>query len=104
MIGQILIDKTKLTPARILVSFVCAGAILQLVGIYGPLTDFAGAGASVPLSGFGAVLTKGVISSINERGFAGVLNGGITAAAFGISAALIFGLIAAAIFKSKPKG
>ena len=103
MIGQILIDKTKLTPARILVAFVCSGALLQLVGVYGPLISFAGAGASVPLSGFGAVLTKGVIASVNERGFAGVLNGGMTASAFGISAALIFGLMVASVFRSKPK-
>lgn len=102
VIGQILIDKTKLTPARILVLFVSAGAVLQLFGIYQPLIDISGTGASVPLSGFGATLTKGVISAVNETGFAGILSGGIRAAAFGISAALIFGLLASALFKSKP--
>ena len=102
IIGQLLIDKTNLTPARILVAFVCAGAVLQLFGIYQPIISFAGAGTSVPLSGFGATLTKGVIKAVNESGFAGVLGGGITSAAFGISAALIFGLLAAAIFSSKP--
>ena len=102
IIGQLLIDKTNLTPARILVTFVCAGAVLQLFGIYQPIISFAGAGASVPLSGFGATLTKGVVKAVNESGLAGVLSGGITSAAFGISAALIFGLLAAAIFSSKP--
>ncbi|MGN0162049.1 MAG: stage V sporulation protein AE [Candidatus Ornithomonoglobus sp.] len=103
VIGQILIDKTKLTPARILVIYVVAGAFLELFGIYKPLSEFAGAGASVPLTGFGSNLCKGVIKAINEKGFLGVMTGGLTAAAAGVSAALLFGFLVALIFKSKPK-
>lgn len=103
VIGQILIDKTKLTPARILVIYVCAGCFLELFGLYTPLADFAGAGATVPLTGFGSNLCKGVIKAINEKGFMGVISGGLTAAAAGISAALLFGFLVAVIFKSKPK-
>lgn len=101
--GQILVDKTKLTPARILVSFVTAGVFLELLGIYGPIIDFAGAGASVPLTGFGSTLCKGVIKAVDETGAIGILTGGMTAAAAGISAALLFGFLTALIFKSKPK-
>lgn len=103
VIGQILIDKTKLTPARILVSYVVAGTFLELFGIYGWLVDFAGAGASVPLTGFGSVLTKGVIKAIGEKGWLGIISGGMSAAAAGISAALVFGFLVALIFKSKSK-
>ncbi len=103
VIGQILVDKTKLTPARILVSFVCAGVFLELFGLYGPLSEFAGAGAGVPLTGFGSTLCKGVIKAIDESGLMGILTGGLTAAAAGISAALLFGFLTALIFKSKPK-
>ena len=103
VIGQILIDKTKLTPARILVIYVVAGAFLELFGLYKPLMEYAGSGAGVPLTGFGSVLTKGVIKAINEKGFLGVITGGLTAAAGGISAALLFGFLVALIFKSKPK-
>ena len=103
VIGQILIDKTKLTPARILVMYVVAGTFLELFGIYGPLMNFAGSGAGVPLTGFGSTLCKGVIKAINEKGALGIITGGMTAAAAGISAALIFGFLVALIFKSKPK-
>jgi stage V sporulation protein AE len=103
VVGQILIDKTKLTPARILVSFVVAGAFLELFGLYKPLIDFAGAGASVPLTGFGSVLTKGVIKAIDEKGMLGIITGGVSASAAGIASALIFGFLVAVIFKSKPK-
>lgn len=103
VIGQILIDKTKLTPARILVTFVVLGALLQLIGVYQWLVDFAGAGATVPLTGFGYNLCKGVEKAVAERGFIGVFTGGVTAAAGGISAALIFGFLVAVIFRSKPK-
>lgn len=103
VIGQILIDKTKLTPARILVIFVCAGTFLELFNLYKPLIDFAGAGASVPLTGFGSVLADGVKKAVDEKGFFGVITGGMTAAAAGISASLIFGFLVSIIFKSKPK-
>ena len=103
VIGQILIDKTKLTPARILVSFVVAGAFLELFGLYKPLIEFAGAGASVPLTGFGSVLTKGVIKAIDEKGMIGIITGGVSASAAGIASALVFGFLVAVIFKSKPK-
>lgn len=103
VIGQILIDKTKLTPARILVGYVVCGVILGAIGVYEPLTEFAGAGASVPLSGFGSLLAKGVRKAVDEDGFWGILKGGLTASACGITAAIFFGLIAAIIFKSKDK-
>ena len=102
VIGQILIDKTKLTPARILVAYVVSGVILEGFGIYHKLVDFAGAGASVPLSGFGCLLAKGVKKAVAENGFLGVFTGGMTAASGGITAALIFGLLAAVIFRPKP--
>lgn len=100
-IGQILIDKTKLTPARILVSYVTAGVALQLFGWYQKLVDFAGAGATVPLTGFGYNLCKGVKKAISEDGFIGIFTGGCTAGAAGITAALVFGILAAIIFKPK---
>ena len=103
VIGQILIDKTKLTPGRILVIFVCAGAFLELFGLYKPLIEFSGAGASVPLTGFGSVLTDGVKKAVNERGLLGVITGGVTAASAGIAASLLFGFLVSVIFKSKPK-
>ena len=103
VIGQILIDKTKLTPARILVIYVTAGAILGGLGIYQYLVDFAGAGATVPLTGFGYNLAKGAIEAVNEYGFIGAFIGGTKAAAGGISAAIFFGYIAALISKPKMK-
>ena len=102
-IGQIFIDYTKLTPARILVSYVVAGVILGALGIYQPLIDFAGAGASVPLTGFGSLLAKGVREAVDKDGLLGILSGGMTAAAAGITAAIVFGLIIALIFKAKDK-
>ena len=103
LIGQIIIDKTKLTPARILVGYVVAGVILGGVGFYEKLIDFAGAGASVPLTGFGNTLTKGVRDAVNEQGFLGIFTGGLKAAAGGITAAITAGLAAALIFKAKDK-
>lgn len=103
LIGQILIDKTKLTPARILVGYVVAGVILGAFGLYQPIIDFAGAGASVPLTGFGATLAKGVKDAIDENGALGILTGGLKATAGGISAAIIFGLLAGILFKPKDK-
>ena len=103
LIGQILIDKTKLTPARILVGYVVAGVILSAGGLYQPVADFAGAGASVPLTGFGHLLAKGVKEAIAEQGFIGILTGGLKATAGGISAAMIAGLIVSLIFKAKDK-
>lgn len=102
-IGQIFIDKTKLTPARILVGFVVAGVLLSALGIYEPLVEFAGAGATVPLSGFGNTLAKGVRAAVAEKGFIGIFTGGITAAAGGITAAILFGFIAALLFKPHDK-
>lgn len=103
VVGQILIDKTKMTPARILVTFVVLGVALQLIGVYGWLVDFAGAGATVPLTGFGHNLCKGVSKAVAEKGFIGVFTGGLTASAGGIAAALIFGFLVAIIFRSKSK-
>ena len=103
VIGQVLIDKTKLTPARILVAFVTAGVFLQLVGVYEPLVKFAGAGATVPLTGFGYTLCRGVYKAVSELGVLGILTGGLTAAAGGISAAIVFGFLVAVIFRSKSK-
>lgn len=103
-VGQVLIDYTKLTPARILVSFVVAGVVLGALGWYQPLVDFAGAGASVPLTGFGNLLAKGVREAVGKDGLLGVLTGGLTATAGGITAAMIFGLIVALIFRPKDKG
>lgn len=103
VIGQILIDKTNLTPARILTSFVVAGVILGTVGLYGPLVDFAGSGATVPISGFGYNLYKGIRSAVQSDGWLGILTGGITATAAGISAAIIFGLLAGVFGKPSDK-
>ena len=102
-IGQILIDYTKLTPARILVCYVVAGVILGALGLYEPLIEFAGAGATVPLSGFGYLLFDGVKQAVDEKGLLGVLTGGLAASAAGITAAMLFGLIVALIFKPKDK-
>ena len=103
IIGQILIDKTKLTPARILVCYVTAGVILSGVGLYQPLVDWAGAGATVPLTGFGHLLAKGVKKAVAEQGVLGALTGGITSAAGGITAAIFFGFLVALVCKPKPK-
>lgn len=102
-VGQLLIDYTKLTPARILTSFVVAGVILSAVGIYKPLVDFAGAGASVPLTGFGNLLAEGVRKAVDRDGFLGVFTGGMTSAAAGITVALLAGLSAAAVFRQRDK-
>ena len=103
VVGQILIDKTKLTPARILVGYVVVGVLLGAIGLYKPLADFAGAGASVPLSGFGNVLAKGVREAVDKNGFIGIFTGGLRAASGGITAAMVAGLLAAIIFKAKDK-
>lgn len=103
LIGQFLIDKTKLTPARILVSYVVIGVILGAMGIYPPLVEFAGAGASVPLTGFGNTLAKGVREAVQEDGFWGIFTGGLKASAGGITAAILAGLAASLIFKAKDK-
>lgn len=103
LIGQILIDKTKLTPARILVSYVVIGVLLGAVGLYQPLVDFAGAGATVPLTGFGFNLAKGVKQAIGEDGFLGIFTGGLKACAGGITAAIVAGLLVSFIFKAKDK-
>jgi len=102
-IGQALIDYTKLTPARILVSYVVAGVILGGLGIYQPLVEFAGSGAAVPLTGFGNLLAKGVREAIDEKGAIGILTGGLTASAGGITAAVVCGFIVALLFKPKEK-
>jgi stage V sporulation protein AE len=103
LIGQILIDKTKLTPARILVSYVVLGVILGALGIYQPLADFAGAGATVPLTGFGSLLAKGVREAVDKDGFLGIFTGGLTSASAGITVAIFAGLISGFIFKAKDK-
>lgn len=103
MIGQIVIDKTKLTPARVLVSYVVIGVFLGAIGIYKPFADFAGAGATVPLTGFGFNLAKGVKESVQEQGFLGIFTGGLKACAGGITAAVTAGLLASLIFKPKDK-
>ncbi len=102
-VGQVLIDYTGLTPARILVSFVVAGVALGALGLYQPLIDFAGAGATVPLTGFGALLAKGTVEAIREDGLLGILSGGLSAAGAGIGAAIVFGLLTAIIFKPGDK-
>ena len=102
-IGQVIIDKTKLTPARILVAYVVAGVFLSAVGVYQYIADFAGAGATVPLTGFGHTLAKGVRQAIDEDGFLGILTGGLKATAGGITAAIVAGLIASILFKAKDK-
>lgn len=102
-IGQILIDRTKLTPARILTGYVVAGVILSAIGLYSPISDFAGAGASVPLTGFGHLLAKGVKKAVDAEGFLGAFKGGITASAAGIAASVLFGLLVSVIFKTHEK-
>lgn len=103
LLGQILIDKTKLTPARILVAYVVAGVILGAVGIYKPLLTFAGAGASVPLTGFGYTLSKGVKEAVDRDGFLGIFTGGLKATAGGITAAVFAGLLAGILFRARDK-
>ena len=103
VVGQILIDKTKLTPARILVGYVVSGVILGAIGIYKPLTEFAGAGATVPLTGFGNSLAKGVKEAVDQSGFIGILTGGLKATAGGITAAVVAGLVVSVIFKARDK-
>ena len=103
VIAQLLIDKTKLTPARILVIYVVAGVILGGLGIYEPLVELAGNGAATPLTGFGYLIAKGVREAVEEKGLLGALTGGLSASAGGIAAALVFGYLAALIFKGKPK-
>ena len=102
-IGQVLIDYTKLTPARILVGYVTMGVLLSALGIYQPLIEFAGAGATVPLTGFGALLARGVRFAIDESGWVGIFSGGLTAAAPGITAAVIAGQIVAIVFRPNVK-
>ncbi|NLW65460.1 MAG: stage V sporulation protein AE [Clostridiales bacterium] len=102
-IGQILVDKTKLTPARILTCYVVAGVVLGALGVYQPLADWAGAGASVPLTGFGNLLAKGVREAVAEKGIIGAFTGGLSATAAGITAAVFFGLIVTLIFKSRDR-
>lgn len=103
VIAQILLDKTSLTPARILVGYVVAGVILGALGVYEPLADFAGAGATTPLTGFGYLIAKGVRTAVDEKGLLGSLTGGIAAASGGISAAICFGYIAAIFAKMRAK-
>lgn len=103
VIAQVLIDKTKLTPARILVVYVVAGVLLGGIGLYGPLVEFGGAGATTPLTGFGYVIAKGVREAVDEQGLLGALTGGLRAAAGGIAAALVFGYLACLFFKGNPK-
>lgn len=103
LIGQILIDKTKLTPARILVGYVVSGVIFGALGLYEPVMDFAGAGAAVPLTGFGNALARGVKEAIQEDGFLGILTGGLKSTAGGITAAIMAGLLMSLFFKAKDK-
>ena len=103
LIGQILIDRTKLTPARILVAYVVMGVVLGAIGIYEPFAEFAGAGATVPLTGFGYTLSKGVKQAVMQNGFIGIFTGGLKAAAGGITAAIFAGLVASFLFKAKDK-
>lgn len=103
LIGQVLIDKTKLTPARILVCYVVVGVLLGAVGVYQQIVEFAGAGATVPLTGFGNTLAKGVKEAVDKDGFIGIFSGGLTASSGGIAAAITAGLIVSLIFKAKDK-
>ena len=104
VIGQILIDNTKLTPARILVLFVCLGVVLGAFGIYDKLVDFAGAGATIPLTGFGNSLASGVKEAVREKGFIGVITGGLSACAGGVTVAMLSGLVVSMFAKSRDKG
>ena len=103
VIGQVLIDRTRLTPARILVGYVVAGAILTLIGVYEPLVQFAGAGATVPLTGFGYCLANGVKEAVEKQGFLGIFTGGLTATAGGIAVAILCGFLAGLFSKPKAK-
>ena len=103
LVGQILIDKTKLTPARILTCYVVAGVLLSAVGVYEPIAEFAGAGASVPLCGFGHLMAQGVKTAVDQYGAIGILKGGLIAGSAGISAAIVFAFIACLFSKSKEK-
>ena len=103
VVAQILIDKTMLTPARILVLYVSAGVILTAIGVYQPLVDFAGCGATTPLTGFGYSLAEGVRKAVDEKGLIGALTGGFTGASGGIAAAVTFGYLFALLFRSRPK-
>lgn len=102
-VGQLLIDYTKLTPARILVAYVVAGVLLGAVGLYKPIIDLAGGGATVPLTGFGYLLSEGIREAVDEKGFLGIFTGGLTVSAAGITAAIVFAFIIALIFKPKDK-
>ena len=102
-VGELLVLKTKLTPARILVGYIVAGVVLSAVGLYGPVAEFAGAGASIPLTGFGHALTNGVRRAVQEIGFMGAFTGGLTHTAAGIAAAVFFGTLVALVFKPRPK-
>lgn len=103
VLAQILIDKTRMTPARILVAYVVCGVFLGAIGLYEPLAEFAGAGATTPLTGFGYLIAKGVRRAVLEKGIIGALTGGLSAAAGGTAAALVFGFLASLIFRGKPK-
>lgn len=103
LIGQILIDKTKLTPARILVGYVVAGVLLGALGIYKPIAEFSGAGATVPLTGFGYTLSKGVKEAVDTDGFIGILTGGLKASAGGITVAIFAGLLVSLLFRARDK-
>ena len=103
VIAQVLIDKTKLTPARILTGYVVAGVILSAVGIYKPLADFAGAGATVPLTGFGHSIVTGIKKAVDSNGFTGIFTGGLTGTAGGICAAIVFSAAAACVFRLRDK-
>lgn len=102
-VGQVLLDRTKLTPARILVCYVTAGVLLGGLGLYAPLVEWARAGATVPLTGFGFTLAKGVQKAVSQHGLLGALTGGISATAGGITAAIFFGFLVALLFRAKPK-
>ena len=105
VIAQVLIDKTKLSPARILVGYVVAGVLLGALGIYGPFAELVGAGATTPLTGFGYLIAKGVREAVDSKGLVGALTGGLAAAAGGTAAALVFGLVAAALCRGgRPRG
>ena len=103
VIAQVLIDKTKLTPARILVAYVCGGVVLEAFGVYRYIVDFGGAGATVPLTGFGYSLAKGVKTAVQEKGLIGIFTGGFTATAGGVAAAIFFGYVISLVFKPKVK-
>ena len=103
VIAQIIIDKTKITPARVLVIYVCSGVFLSAIGLYKPLVEAVGAGASTPLTGFGHLIAEGVRKAVDEKGLLGALTGGLSAASGGITAALVFGFLASLVFSAKPK-